>query len=118
MKGAETSLQSDTGQALLLTEKRLREELSKNNVEVLLVTAAALNPMMFSDKVDFLRPINPADERNYAVIRICETGNAYAIHFDTVARLAIQLQVKTGMKSEVLARIVHSETAQPLRYIQ
>jgi hypothetical protein len=118
MKGIETSLQSDTGQALLLTEKRLREELSKNNVEVLLVTAAALNPMMFSDKVDFLRPTNPADEKNYVVIRICETGNVYAIHFDTVAKLAIQLQAKTGVKSEVLARIVHRKTARPLRYVQ
>jgi len=108
----------DAGQALVLTQRRLREEVSKNNPEVLLVMAAALNPIMFSDKVDFLKPTGAADEKNYVVIRISETGNAYAIHFDTVAKLAIQLQVKTGVKSEVLGRIVHNETARPLRYVQ
>jgi hypothetical protein len=112
------SSKPDTGQAVVLTERRLREGVSKNNLEVLLVMAAALNPMMFSDKVDFLRPTDPADEKNYVVIRISETGNAYAIHFDTVAKLAIQLQVKTGMKSEVLDRITWNENVGQSSYVQ
>jgi hypothetical protein len=117
-RGSEIMSKSEKGRALVLTEKHLSEEIFKNNPEVLLVTAAALNPTMFSDKVEFLTPTDPADEKNYIVIRIPETGNAYAIHYDTVAKLAIQLQAKAGTRSEVLGGIVHSKTPRPLTYVQ
>jgi len=114
------SSESDTGQALVLTERRLREEVSKNNPEVLLAMAAALNPMMFSDKVDFLKPTGPADEKNYVVIRISETGNVYAIHFTTVAKLALVVAAKTGKRSEVLGSIepVSAPPRRALNYVQ
>jgi hypothetical protein len=99
------SSKSDSGHALILTEKRLREELSKNNPEVLLIIAAALNPMMFADKVDFLSPTSAVDDENYVVIRISGTGNAYAIHFTTVAKLALILAAKTGKRSEAMGSI-------------
>lgn len=99
---------ADRGHALILTEKRLREEFSKNNSEVLLIMAAALNPMMFADKVNFLNPTNAMDDANYVVIRVSATGNAYAIHFETVAKLALILAAKTGKRSEVMRNIEHA----------
>ena len=114
------SSKSDTGQALVLTEKRLREEASKNNPEVLLVIAAALNPIMFSDKVDFLKPTDSVDEKNYAVIRVSATGSTYAIHFTTVAKLALVVAAKTGKRSEVLGSIerVFAPSKQAPNYFQ
>jgi hypothetical protein len=114
------SLKTDTGRALVLTEKRLRKEAAKNNPEVLLVIAAALNPMMFSGKVDFLKPTDSEDEENYVVIRIPEAGHAYAIHFTTVAKLALIVAAKTGKRSEVLGSIERASvpTNQALHYFQ
>lgn len=103
-----SSSKNDTGRALVLTGERLGEELAKSNPEVLLVIAAALNPTMFAEKVAFLTPSHPADDENYAIIRIPETGNAYAIHFETVAKLALIICAKTGKRSEVLDSMEHA----------
>ena len=114
------SLKTDTGRALVLTEKQLSKEAAKNNPEVLLVIAAALNPMMFSEKVDFLKPTDPADEENYVIIRIPGTGHVYAVHFATVAKLALVVAAKTGKRSEVLGSVerVSAPTSQALHYFQ
>jgi len=113
------SSKTDTGQALVLTEERLRDEIAKNNCEVLLVIAAALNPTMFSETVEFREPTNPAD-KNYAIIRIPETGNAYAIHFATAAKLALLVCAKTAKRTEVLGSIERASdsTGESLRYVQ
>jgi len=118
--GDEMMMKEGAGRALVLTEKRLHEELEKGNSEVLLVVAAALNPTMFGEKVDFLSPDNSTDQEDYAVIRIPETGNAYAIHFETVAKLALIICAKTGKRSEVLDSMQHASapTSQSLKYSQ
>ncbi len=90
-----------TSQARVLTLDDLRYELIKGNGEVLLVLAAALNPAMFDEKVKIHEPSNPRYS-NYAVFEVVDSGNAYALSFDTIILHAAELYAATGRKPEVL----------------
>jgi hypothetical protein len=104
--------------ALVLTEKVIQAKVAEGDCEVLLALAAAINPTMFSDKVEFYQA-DGSERSEYAVIRIRETGNAYAVHFETAAKLALQLRARTGVRSEILDRIIHeNNTQRASRYVQ
>ncbi len=90
-----------TSQARVLTLDDIRSELMKGNGEILLVLAAALNPTMFDEKVKIHEPSNPRHS-NYAVFEIVDSGNAYALSFETIILHAAELYAATGRKPEVL----------------
>jgi hypothetical protein len=92
---------NETGRARVLTYGDLRSELMKGNEEILLVLAAALNPAMFDAKVKIHEPSNTRYS-NYAVFEVVDSGNAYALSFDTIILHAAQLYCATGKKTEVL----------------
>ncbi len=101
---------NETSQARVLTHDDVRSELMKGNVEVLLVLAAALNPAMFNEKVKIHEPSNPRNS-NYAVFEVVDSGNAYALSFETVILHAAELYAATGMKAEVLRAAVPEKKA-------
>lgn len=107
------SKEHDNGRALVLTEQILTREVANGNVDVALALAAALNPTMFANTVDFRDPTNVKDA--YAVVRIRSSGKAYAIHFKTILMAAVKLYAETGEKCEVLERAIPNKTPQYIR---
>jgi hypothetical protein len=90
-----------TRQARVLTRDDIRSGLMKGNEEILLVLAAALNPAMFDEKVKIHETSNTRYS-NYTVFEIVDSGNAYALSFETIIMHAAELYAATGRKPEVL----------------
>ncbi len=100
-----------TSQARVLTRDDIRSELMMGNGEVLLVLAAALNPTMFNEKVKIHEPSSPRNS-NYVVFEVVESGNAYALSFETIILHAAELYAATGRKPEVLSAAVPEKKAE------
>lgn len=101
------------GHALVLTDELLAKEVANGDVDVALALAAALNPTMFANTVDFHNPTNAADP--YAVIRIRSSGKAYAIHFKTILMAAAKVYAETGERCEILQRAIPNKTPEYIR---
>jgi len=106
------SNEGETPHARVLTEELIRKEAARNNLDILMVLGAALNPSMFADKVEIFEP-NGQAKNDYRVFRIRESGAAYALHFNTILRHAIQLYIETGRKCEILAGATATVASEP-----
>jgi len=79
-----------------LNDDAIRQELRKGNYEVLLVTAFAIQPTLFEDKVEVL------ELKGGFKFIVKDTGNSYFIHNLEIMKIATDDLKRTGQRPEIL----------------